>query len=85
MTLPNHSGASVVAKHMPRAMSATSKLDSEEKDPGWYPIQLATLSAEVDKLDPQIAKLQAFLSGKNTSDPPTMHPELVPTPQDPWK
>jgi hypothetical protein len=39
------------------------------KDPAWYRKQLTPLQADVEKLDPQIAKLKAFLSGENVSDP----------------
>jgi hypothetical protein len=84
-TLHNHSGVSVVGNRTPQNVSATSKVHSQEKDPAWYRNQLATLRAEIDKLDPQIAKLQAFLSGENISDPPTMHHKLFPTPQDQLK
>ena len=57
----------------------------QEKDPAWYRKQLSPLRAEIDKLDPEIAKLKAFLSGENVSDPSTIHRKLVPTPQDQLK
>jgi hypothetical protein len=84
-TLRNKQGVSVVGNHSPQKVSATSKVNSQEKDPAWYRGQLATLREEVDKLDPEIAKLKAFLSGENVSDPPTMQRKLVPTPQDQLK
>jgi len=85
-TLRNNHGVSVIGGNgKPQNISAKSKANSQEKDPAWYRKQLATLRAEMDKLDPQIAKLQAFLSGENVSDPPTMHQRLVPSPQDQLK
>ena len=84
--LRNDHGVSVVGNHAPQNVSATSKTTArgfpQEKDPAWYRNQLATLRAEIDKLDPQIAKFKAFLSGENVSDPPTMHRQMVPTPSD---
>jgi hypothetical protein len=84
-TLRNKQGVSVVGNSKPQNVSATSKLYSQEKDPAWYRNQLAPLRAEIDKLDPEIAKLKAFLSGENVSDPSTMQHKLVPTPQDQLK
>ncbi len=85
-TLRNNHNVSVVGgNRTPQKVSLTSKAYSQEKDPAWYRKQLAPLRAEIDKLDPQIAKLKAFLSGENVSDPPTMHRQLVPTPQDQLK
>jgi hypothetical protein len=84
-TLRNKQGVSVVGNSKPQKVSATSKVYSQEKDPAWYRSQLASLRAEIDKLDPEIAKLKAFLSGENVSDPPTMQRKLVPTPQDQLK
>jgi hypothetical protein len=84
-TLRNKQGVSVVGNHSPQKVSATSKAYSQEKDPAWYRGQLASLRAEIDKLDPEIARLKAFLSGENVSDPATMQRKLVPTPQDQLK
>jgi cell division protein FtsB len=84
-TLRNNHGVSVVGNPNSLNVSATSKAYSQEKDPAWYRKQLASLRAEIDELDPQIAKLKAFLSGENVSDPPTQHHRLVPTPQDQLK
>jgi hypothetical protein len=81
-TLRSKQGVSVVGNRTPQKVSATSKLYSREKDPAWYRSQMAPLRAEIDKLDPQIAKLRAFLSGQNLSDPATMHEHLVPSPKD---
>jgi hypothetical protein len=83
--LPNHHNVSVVGNNKPQNVSATSKVSPPEKDPAWYRKQLAPLRAEIDKLDPQIAKFKAFLSGENVSDPPTMHRQMVPTPEDQLK
>jgi len=69
----------------PKKVSTYSKPYSQEKDPAWYRKQLAPLNAEIEKLDPQIAKLKAFLSGENVSEPTTMHHQLIPTPQDQLK
>jgi hypothetical protein len=84
-TLRDNHGVSVVGNLAPRKVSATSKPYSREKDPAWYRKQLTPLRADIDKLDAQIARLQAFLSGENVSDAPTMHRRLVPTPQDQLK
>jgi hypothetical protein len=84
-TLRNKNGVSVVGNNSPQKVSATSKVYSQEKDPAWYRGQLAPLRAEIEKLDPEIARLKAFLSGENISDPATMHHKLVPTPQDQLK
>jgi hypothetical protein len=84
-TLRNKQGVSVVGNSKPQNVRATSKAYSLEKDPAWYRKQLEPLRAEIDKLDPEIAKLKAFLSGENVSDPATMHRKLVPTPQDQLK
>jgi hypothetical protein len=84
-TLHSNPGVSVIGKPAPQNASATSKVYSQQKDPAWYRKQIESLRAEIDKLDPQIAKLQAFLSGEIISDPPTMHHKLVPTPQDQLK
>ena len=83
--LRNNHSVSVVGNHTPQKVSATSKAYSQDKDPAWYRKQLAPLRAEIDKLDPQIEKLKAFLSGENVSEPTTMHRKLVPTPQDQLK
>ena len=84
-TLRNNPGVSVVGNRTPQNASAKSKGYSQEKDPAWYRKQLAPLRAEIEKLDPQIAKFKAFLSGENIGDPATMHRQLVPSPQDQLK
>jgi hypothetical protein len=81
----NHSVSVVGVNRAPQNVHATSKGYSQEKDAAWYRKQLAPLREDVDKLDPQIAKFKAFLSGENVSDPPTMHQRLVPSPQDQLK
>jgi hypothetical protein len=53
--------------------TASAPTASYLKDPAWYRKQLTTLQADVEKLDTQIAKLKAFLSGENVSDPQPWH------------
>ena len=84
-TLRNNHSVSVVGNRPPQNVSATSKGYSMEKDPAWYRKQLTPLRAEIDKLDGQIAKMQAFLSGENVSDPASLHPKRIPTPQEQLK
>ena len=81
----NHSISVVGVNRAPQNVHATSKGSSLEKEAAWYRKQLAPLREDVEKLDPHIAKLKAFLSGENVSDPPTMHQRLVPSPQDQLK
>lgn len=85
--LHNDHSVSVVGNHAPQKVSAktTAKGYSQDKDPAWYKNQLETLRADIVKLDPQIAKLKAFLSGENVSDPTTGHERRNPTPQDQLK
>ena len=66
-------------------VSATSKTYSQEKDPAWYRKQLIPLQAEIDRLDPQIAKTQAFLNGENVSEPASIHRQITPSVQDQLK
>lgn len=84
-TLRNSHRVSVVGNHPPQNVSATSKKYSLEKDPEWYRRQLTPLRAEIDKLNGQIARMQAFLNGENVSDPASLHPKMVPTPQEQLK
>jgi hypothetical protein len=84
-TLRNNQGVSVVGNRTPQNVSATSKAYSEEKDPAWYRKQLAPLQAEIDRLDAQIAKMQAFLSGENVGEQASLHRRLAPSPQDQLK
>ena len=84
-TLRNNHSVSVVGNRTPQNVRATSNVHSQEKNPAWYRKQLAPLRTEINKLDTQIAKLKAFLSGENVSDPATMHRQLVPSPQDQLK
>jgi hypothetical protein len=85
--LHNDHSVSVVGNHTPQKVSTatTAKGYSQEKNPAWYRSQLEPLRAEIEKLDPQIAKLKAFLSGENVSDPTTGHGRRIPTPQDQLK
>jgi hypothetical protein len=83
--LRNNHNVSVVGTRLPQNVSATSKGNSQEKDPAWYRRQLAPLRAEIDKLDGQITRMQAFLSGENVSDPASLHPKMVPTPREQLK
>jgi|ERR1700719_176279 hypothetical protein len=85
-TLRYDHSVSVVGNAAPRNVSAkASTAHPQEKDPAWYRKQLTPLRADIEKLDPQIAKFKAFLSGENVSDPSTMHRQLVPSPQDQLK
>jgi hypothetical protein len=65
--------------------TSTNPPKSLAKDASWYRKQLIPLQAEMDRLDAQIAKLQAFLSGENVSDPASLHMKLTPTPQEQLK
>lgn len=85
-TLRNNHSVSVVGNRTPQNVSAKASIaHSQEKDPGWYRKQLTPLRADIEKLNPQIAKFKAFLSGENVSDPSTMHRQLVPSPTDQLK
>jgi hypothetical protein len=84
-TLRSGRGVSVVGNRGPQNVSANSKAYSLEKDPAWYRKQLAPLRAEIDKLDAQISKMQAFLNGENVSEQASLHPKLVPSPQEQLK
>jgi hypothetical protein len=84
--LRNNHSVSVVGNRTPQKVSATtSTVHSQEKDPAWYRKQLTPLRAEIDKLDAQIAKFKALLSGENVSDAPTMHMQMTPSPQEQLK
>jgi len=83
--LPSKDDVSIVGKPATQNAIATSKTLPPEKDAAWYRKQLATLHDDIDKLDPQIAKLQAFLSGENVGEQASIHPKRVPTPQDQLK
>jgi hypothetical protein len=83
--LPSKDDVSIVGKPATQNASATSNTLPPEKDAAWYRRQLATLHDEIDKLDPQIAKLQAYLSGENVGEQASIHPKRVPTPQDQLK
>jgi hypothetical protein len=84
--LSNDHGVSVVgAKATPGSAATATKALAPDKDPAWYRKQLQPLQAEIDKLDGQIAKLQAFLKGEAGGNAPSPHPQLVPTPQDQLK
>jgi len=48
-------------------------------------LKLATLRAEIDKLDAKIAKMQAFLKGENVGEQASLHPKMVPSPQEQMK
>ena len=86
-TLRQRNGISVVGKN-PQKVSATSKTPSKplplEKDPAWYRKQLVPLQADIDKLDPQIAQLKAFLSGETVNDQLNAHRQGA-TPKDKLK
>jgi hypothetical protein len=84
-TLRYSHGVSVVGNPSAKNVSAKSKAISQEKDPAWYRRQLAPLRADIDKLDAQIAKMQAFLKGENVSEQASLHPKIIPSPQDQLK
>jgi len=83
--LRNSYSVSVVGNRPPQNVSATSKGYSMEKDPAWYRRQLEPLRADIDRLNGQIAKMQAFLNGEIISDRASLHPKMVPTPQEQLK
>ena len=68
--LSNDHGVSVVGTKAQPSAVAVKKMLPPEKDPAWYRRQLQPLDAEINKLDGQIAKLQAFLKGEKVNDPP---------------
>lgn len=68
--LNNDHGVSVVGTKAQPSTVAVKKMLPPEKDPAWYRRQLQPLDAEINKLDGQIAKLQAFLKGERVNDPP---------------
>jgi len=82
-TLHNNQGVSVVGNRTPQNASAKSKGDSMEKDPGWYRRQLATLRAEIEKLDGQIEQTKAFLSGEKVNDQPASYHAYYSVPGNP--
>lgn len=83
----NHTVSVVGTRANVQKNSATSTIPSKSlaKDAAWYRKQLIPLQAEMDRLDAQIARLQAFLSGENVSDPASLHMKLTPTPQEQLK
>ena len=84
--LHNQNSISVVGqKPSTKKVSAASGTNSQEKNPAWYQKQLAPLREDIEKIGPQIARLQAFLNGENVSDTPTMHRQLVPSPSEQLK
>ena len=84
-TLRSNHSVSVVGNRAPQKVSATSKGYSLEKDPAWYRRQLEPLREEIDKLDAQIPKMQAFLNGENVGEQASLHPKMVPSPQEQLK
>ncbi len=72
-TLRNDGGVSVVGKQPPQKATAPpnpSKRYALDKDPAWYRMQLRPLQAEIKRLDGQIEKTKAFLSGQIVNEPP---------------
>jgi hypothetical protein len=65
----NSPGVSVVGKQTPQKATAPSRGYSLDKDPGWYRKQLQPLRADIDRLNAQIEKTKAFLSGEKVNDP----------------
>jgi hypothetical protein len=68
-TLRNSPGVSVVGNQAPQKASAPSRGYSLEKDPSWYRKQLQPLRADIDRLNAQIEKTKAFLSGEKVNEP----------------
>jgi hypothetical protein len=68
-TLHDSPGVSVVGNQTPQKVRAPSRGYSLQKDPAWYRQQLQPLRADLDKLDAQIEKTKAFLSGEKVSEP----------------
>jgi hypothetical protein len=83
--LRSDNGVSVVGNRRPQRADGASRTSSQEKDAAWYRNQLATLRDDMEKLDVKIAKLQAFLSGENVGEQASLHPRMVPTPQEQLK
>jgi len=83
-TVPRSHGNTVIHSHEFKNVSTTAK-PLREKDASWYRKQLVPLNTEIERLDPKIARLKAFLSGEMVSDPPTTHRQLVPSPKDQLK
>jgi hypothetical protein len=85
-TLRQRNRVSVVGKNPPQKVSTTSNTPSKplppEKDPAWYRKQLTPLQADIDKIDPQIAKLKTLLSGQTVNDQLNAHRQANPTPKD---
>jgi hypothetical protein len=88
-TLRQKNGISVVGKNPAKNVSATSKATMKplppEKDPAWYRKQLAPLQADIDKIDPQIAKLKILLGGQTVNDQLNPNRRATPTPKDQLK
>jgi hypothetical protein len=88
-TLRQKNGISVVGNNPPKKVSATSKTGlkplPQEKDPAWYRKQLAPLQVDIEKLDPQIAKLKILLSGQTVNDQLNANRRATPTPKDQLK
>ena len=71
-TLHEDHGVSVVGKEPPKSANAAhinAKGYSVDKDPAWYRTLLQPLQADIAKLDDQIEKTKAFMSGEKVNDP----------------
>lgn len=81
--LSNDHSVSVVGAKATASAGATSKALPPEKDPAWYRKQLQPLQAEIAKLDAQIEKTKAFLSGEKVNDQPADKHAYYSVPGDP--
>jgi len=81
----DHSVSTVGTGVSPKSASVAARPKTPGKDPAWYRRQLRPLQADIDKLDGQIAKMKAFLSGEYVGDPPTIRHQMVPSPQEQLK
>ena len=73
----------VGAKATASGPTTTVKALPPEKDPAWYRRQLQPLQAEITKLDAQIEKTKAFLSGEKVNDTPATAQAYHSVPGDP--
>lgn len=79
----DHSVSVVGAKATPGGAATTTRALPPEKDPAWYRKQLQPLQAEITKLDAQIEKTKAFLSGEKVNDQPADKHAYYGVPGDP--
>ena len=73
----------LVSRDDQRRLQAT--LDAQQKIVSDAVVREGSRDSSLASALSQIAKLKAFLSGENVSEPTTMHHQLIPTPQDQLK